>query len=267
MLEQAKELERLYWQNPDSEMEGWVFSLYTKAGAFDAARRFYVESRENFLDSVKIASGVGTCAYVLGYLKNDATLRKLALEDSASASYNDMLLGIWDAAIRDDRDELQLRVDELIERYEGDDGPEAVGKKIKRFLRLLPALEDPKHPQHQTATHYFRNYLGAVIVRWIWIEKFKMSKEDAIEFLGGKEADAIRHVLVCYLEGDAEKTRVAADAFINQDDARLEQCVLAKFISLKLATDSKEPAVPDLKPARVTSARAAVLARIAEKVK
>jgi hypothetical protein len=259
----AQELEKMYWQNPDSQMEDWVFLYYAKSGAFGAARRFYLESRENLLDPVGTSSGLGHYAYIVGYLENDAALREMALKDSASASYADMILHIWDAAIRDNRDELKEQVDGLIERYESKDGPMSRGARMKQFLPLLPALADAGDPRHQEAINYFGNDASWVMLRWIWIEKFKLSKEDAIAFLGGRETDAARHVLVCYLDGDAEKTVQASDELMHQSDAPVEQCILAEFLGDKLAK-IKEPDVPDSKPANASTARAAVLARLAE---
>ena len=264
LLDIAGELERLYWKNPDCEIEDWVFRSYAKAGAFNAARRFYVESRENLLDSVKTSNQLGHYAYLVGYLKNDAALREMALEDSRSGSGGDMQLHIWDAAIRDDRERLSRQVEEFIERYESDKGPKARGARLKGFLPLLPALANANDPKHKQAISYFGNDPDWVILRWLWIEKFKLSKDDAIAFLGGRETDAPRHVIICYLDGDAEKARSAAEALMHIAGTSAEQCILAKFLSMK---DAKEPDVPDLKPAGASSARAAVLARFAKKQK
>jgi hypothetical protein len=127
---------------------------------------------------------------------------------------------------------------------------------------LLPALADPKDAKHQQALTYFGSEPKWVILRWLWIEKFKLSTDDGITFLGGRETDAARHALVCYLEGDVEKTRTAVDQLMHHTDAAAEQCVLARFLSMKLSKDVKEPSVPDLRPKDAGSARAAVMARL-----
>jgi hypothetical protein len=261
-VEQAKELERLYWQNPDSGTEDIVFFHYAGGGALDAAKRFYMESRENLNDSVRTSNGLGHYAYLTGYFKHDATLCAMAMRDSASSSYQDMVLHIWDAATRDDRASLEKIAGELIERYEPDAGRKSTGRKLRDFLPLLPALADVKDPQHKTAIGYFRGDADFVILRWLWIEKFKLSKEDAIAFLGGRETDAARHVLVCRLDGDGESARKAADALMDQENIRAEQRVLARCVSMELAKDTPEPVVPDLKPAGAVSARTAVMARL-----
>lgn len=263
-LQTAETLEKLYWQNPDSKMEDWVFIYYIRAGAFQAARRFYMESRKNLLDPVRTSNGLGHYVYVLGYLENDAGLRAMALEDSASASYADMILHIWDAAIQDNRDELKEQVDGLIERYESTDGPMSRGARLKQFLPLLPALADSSDPQHQAAINYFGSDASWVVLRWIWIQKFKLSKEDTIAFLGGPETDPVRRVLICYLDGDAQKITPAFDDLNQRRGMSKDQIVLARFLSDQLAK-IKEPEVPDLKPANASSARMAVLARLAEK--
>jgi hypothetical protein len=266
-LEQAKELERLYWQNPDSGTEDIVFFNHVRAGTLNAARRFYLESRENLLDSVRTANGLGQYVYLCGYFKGDAKLCEMALEDSRSGSFGDMRLHLWDVAIRDDRTQLTTQVDELITRYESNEGPQSRGARLKSFLPLLPALSDPKDPQHKKAIHYFGNDVEWVDLRWLWVEKFKLPKEDAIAFLGGRETDAARHALVCYLDGDTEGAHSAADAAVDQENIPARIRVLARCVSMKLAKNAAEPVVADLKPAGATSARAAVFARLTEKQK
>jgi hypothetical protein len=262
LLEQAKELERLYWQNPDSGTEDVVFLHYAKAGALDAAKRFYLESRENLNDSVRTSNGLGHYAYLVGHFKGDAAFCEMAMEDSRSASYQDMVLHIWDAAVHDDRSALAKLADELIQRYEPEAGAKAAGPMLKHFLRLLPALANPNDPEHKAAIGYFRGEANWTILRWLWIEKFQLSKDDAIAFLGGRETDAARHVLVCYLDGDAAGARAATDALMDQENPRADVRVLARCVSMELAKDVPEPVVPDLKPADATSARAAVMARL-----
>jgi hypothetical protein len=267
-LDTARELERLYWQNPDCEMEDWVFLYYAKAGAFNAARRFYLESRENLLDSVKTSNALGHYAYLVGYLKNDASLREMALEDSRSASAADMQLHIWDAAIRDDREQLTEQVDELFERYDSEKGPKSRGARLQQFLPLLPALANADDPKHKQAIGHFGNDPDWVVLRWLWIAKLKLPKDEAIAFLGGRETDATRRVLVCYLDGNTQETWSAAEALMHQVGTSAEQCILAKFLSMKAGKDGKdatEPDVPDLKPVGASSARSAVLARLAQK--
>jgi hypothetical protein len=264
-LERAKELERLYWQNPDSATEDTVFFHYSCAGALDAAKRFYLESRENLNDSVRTSNGLGHYAWLVGYFKGDASLREMAMEDSASSSYQDMILHIWDAAIQDDRVELKKLTEEAIERYEPDASKKSVGRRLKEFLPLLPALSNAADPQHKKAIDFFHGEASWVVLRWLWIEKFKLSKDDAIAFLGGRETDPARHVLVCYFQGDAEGARSGTDALLDREDVRAELRVLARCVSMKMAKGVSEPSVPDLKPVDAVSARAAVLARLADK--
>ena len=267
LLDTARELERLYWQNPDCELEDWIFLYYAKAGAFNAARRFYLESRENLLDSVKTSNALGQYAYLVGYIKNDGSLRAMALEDSRSGSRSDMILHIWDAAIRDDRIELASQAEEMFRRYDQEDGPKSLSGKLKRFLPLLPALTDVNDPKHKQAVIFFGNDPGFVILRWLWIDKFKLSKDDAIAFLGGRETDATRRVMVSYLNGNVAETLSAAEALMHQSGTSAQACIVARYLGMKTAKNAAEPVVADLKPAGATSARAAVLARLAEKQK
>jgi hypothetical protein len=239
-----------------------VISYYSQAGAFPAARRFYLRARTNFLDTVAVSQGIGQSAFVLGYCLHDPQLRQLALEDSASASSGDMMLHIWDAALRNDRTALKEITEEMIERYEPKAGADSRARRLREFLPLLDALVDAAHPRHKEAIDHFGNYNGWVFLRWIWIEKFKLSKEDAIAFLGGREASPAVHPLVCALEQDVEGATKALDEMINKNDLPIPMMVLATYTCRKAAKQSLDTAVPDLMPRDATPTRSAVLARL-----
>ncbi len=264
-LAKAQELEKTYWRNTECGVENWVVHYYSHAGAFKAARRFYLQARENFLDTVAVAGGVGQSAFVLGYCLQDDKLRELALSDSACASYKDMTMHIWDAAIRNDRKKLKTVTGELIARYESTAGEESNGRRLRDFLPLLDALADPQNPRHKEAVDHFGHYGHWIFLRWIWVEKFKLSQEDAITFLGGREAGPALHALVCGLEDDAPGAKAVIDDMITQNKITAPLSVIASYVCRKAAKESVEADLPDLKPPGATSTRAAVLARLKAK--
>src|SRR5262249_12225605 len=103
----GQELERLYWENPDSGLEARVFRNYAVVGAFNSARRFYQQARGNILDPVTFSNGMGREVYMVGYCLNDERLRASALEDSNSGSASDMMMHLWEAAVMDRPKEMQ----------------------------------------------------------------------------------------------------------------------------------------------------------------
>jgi hypothetical protein len=192
----------------------------------------------------------------------DKQLQRLALKDSASGSGGDMMMHIWEAALRDDRTELKEITDEMIERYETKAGEESNGRRLRDFLPLLDALADSRHPRHKEAIDHFGNYNRWIFLRWIWIEKFKLSKEDAIAFLGGREAGPAVHVLVCGLDQDVAGAKQALDDMITKNNIPAPLSILASQTCRKLAKETLDAALPDLKPPGATSTRSAVLARL-----
>lgn len=257
----AQELERLYWQNPDGGFEDNVFNSYIHAGAFASARRFYGQSRSNILSPVAVSHGRGRTAFVMGCIFDDPELRRMAMEDSSSGSSSDMIMHIWDAAIRDDLDDLQENTQELIDRYETSSGPNSRGKRLMKFLALFPALKDPKHPSRREALTYFGKENQWIVLRWIWIEKFKLPPNDAITFLGGRENDAMRRVLVCYLEGNLSGAQEALKEYKRATDRAMDGFFLAHYVTHKLA---KEPEKPDqdLQPVDASTTRDLLAAKL-----
>ncbi len=257
----AKDMEKLYWQNPDGGFEDNVFNSYLYAGAYASARRFYRQSRANSLNPVAISHGRGRAAFVMGYVFDDPELRRMAMEDSSSGSSSDMLMHIWDAAIRDNTDDLQEHTQELVDRYETSSGANTRGKRLMKFLALLPALKDPKHPSRREALSYFGKEAQWIVLRWIWIEKFKIPSNDAITFLGGRENDPLRRALICYLEGNLSGVQEALKEYGWGTRHPVDTLFLAHYLAHKLA---KEPEKPDqdLRPTNAKTTRDLLAAKL-----
>lgn len=261
-LEKAMELEKTYWQNTDCDVEDWVLHYYCQAGAFPAARRFYLQARHNFTDSVRVSNGPGRTAFVLGYCLDDRDLRECALEDSRSYSSADLVMHIWEAAIQDNRERLGRLADEHIQRYESQSGENSRCRVLKRFLPLLPALGDPNHPRRAEALRHFGKDNRWIVLCWIWIEKFKLPQNDAIVFLCGETNRADLRPLICALKNDARGARECLGEMIEQNALRTPLSVLASFVCRKTAGEPVNVRVPDLKPPGTKSTRDAVLERL-----
>ena len=257
----AQILEGLYWQDIESGLEETIFNHYMMADAYKSARRFFMQTRPYIIDPILVSNRRGGIAFILGYLSNDEELRVAALKAGRSGSEWDLILQIWDAAIREDAMAMKRTASDLVERYETRSGPKSRGRRLVEFVPLLPALKDPKHPRRAEALEFFADGVQWVTLRWIWTTQYKMPKEDAIALLGGRETDAFRHVVVCCLEGDASAAKEALREY-SKPRRVTEQHTIANYLVRQLEGKTFGKPETDLKPAEVTSTREAVLARL-----
>lgn len=246
-LLRAQQYERMYWQNPDAGLQNWIIYNYLYAGAFKSARRFYSQARENFEDPVGFSNGGGMYLFMLGYCQNDPKLLEQVLEDSNSGSFDDMIMHIWDAAIRDDANQLRAATRELVERYETDKASNSEGKQLLKFLPLLPALRDPTHPQRRQALEFFGKIGSWTTLRLIWIEKFKIPTADAIVLLGGRENNGVTRVIIAYLEKDRARAVQEFSQLVAKGDTRSEMKILSVCLLDRLEPHALQD--KDLKPA------------------
>ncbi|MBI3853774.1 MAG: hypothetical protein HY298_26325 [Verrucomicrobia bacterium] len=261
-FERAQEVEKIYWRNPDSGLEDRVFRNYVVAGAFESARRFYTQARRNLIDPVSFSNNMGKTAYVTGYCLKDPAMRKMALDDSASGSFSDMTMHVWDAAVQDNSNELEQGVRDLIERYESNKGSDSAAKRLMKFLPLLPAVRDPNNRAHEEALRHFGKDDSWVVLRWIWIEKFKLKTNDAVTFLGGRESGLFQHVLICYLDQNKPAMLDALNQFFASRTYIDEKSALGNFLYYKLLNETSSHKDIDLKPANSLSLREAVLSKL-----
>jgi hypothetical protein len=252
-FERAQTFEKMFWEHPESELEDRVFRNYAMAGAFKSAQRFYKQARPYLKDrsAIAISHGLGSNAYMLGYLLNDAEMRKAALQDSESGSYSDMLLHIFEDTVAGNFKTLQGDVDDLVERYSNGD-PDDQGVRLQKFMPLLPALRDVKHPKHAEALRYFAGVEAWTMFRWICIEQFKLPKEDAIRLLGGNDGTVLQRALVAYLEKDRGAMLTHVNEFFRRGEID-EYSILLQTLFDRLAAHSFTRDEPDLKPKNVVS--------------
>jgi hypothetical protein len=265
-LQRGEEFEKLYWKNPDCGMEDRVIRDYAAAGAFKSVKRFYVQSRTNIIDPVEFSNRGGLMGFVIAYLLKDQEMRRMVLEDSSSASFNDMCLHIWDAALEDNSKVLRQNVQELIDRYETQKGPDSRGRRLLAFLPLLPALRDPQHSDHQKALGYFGRDDSWLMLRWFWIEKFHLNIQDAVTFLGGRETDRARRVLICYLDRDVQALGDSLNQF-NASRNRIDEfTILFVYLYRQLHPSGNIEESLDLKPTDSRSVRQLVISKLKKSV-
>lgn len=250
----GQEMERLYWRAPESGIESQVMMNYLYAGAYDSAVRYYKQFRRNLTDPVQFSQEIGKSAWVLGYITGNKDVRRMALEDSRSGSGADMTLNMWEAAANDDSDALKQQIDERILRYDAGRGPDSLGERLARFMPLLPALREPKHPQRDAALDYFGQGETAMLLRWIWINEYKLPTEDAIRLLGGRQTtNYLSRVMVCSLEKERKKLDEAVTVLEEKGVWRGEDMTIARHLMFQLDKDRKAPADADLRPAGARS--------------
>jgi hypothetical protein len=254
----AQAYERLYWQNPDSGLEGRTLFNYVMFGAYDSVRRFYNEIRSNLQDPVGFSSGSGLELFTLGLALDDSELRRKVLEDSTSGSKSDMLMHVWEAAMRDNPAEIESAAKELVERYEQEQGVNSMGRRLLKFLPLLPAMKDPKHASRKEAIEFFGREDGWTILRFIWIEKYKIPVTDAVVFLSGRENSTFNQLLIAYLEKNREKALDALNALNSNQNSNNEYRVLGSCLYQKLHPDAHPYKDKDLKPPGAMTIRQAV---------
>jgi hypothetical protein len=170
-----------------------------------------------------------------------------------------MVTAILNYAAHDQIGKMSDQTDELIERYEQDEGPLSAGRVLKSFVPLLDALKDPQAPRRGEALDHFAKSDNWVTLRWIWIQKYKLSTDDAIRFLGGKETDAYRRVLVLYLQKNQSAIGAAHQAYIEGHSFKGMGRVLASWLARDLCQAKGSIEEVDLRPANAKSVRQAVL--------
>ena len=258
--------EKLFWRNPDSGLEQDILNGYIFSGAWKSAKRFYKQARDTVSRNVGFSNFVSPQMWMLGFLEGDEDLMNLALEDD-TGSYFSMMTTVWHSTSHDQFKKVEQQLSALVERYESEQGPRSVGRTMKGFLPLLPALKDAKHSQHEEALDYFGKSDTAVIFRWILIQKYKLSAPDAIRFLGGKETDRLRRVLLLYLENErGQSIRDALTDYIqNNSGNKGAGRPLASWAAGQTKNRPKEIEEldeKDLKPAGAQSIRHAVLEKL-----
>ncbi|MBN8245803.1 MAG: hypothetical protein J0L84_00005 [Verrucomicrobia bacterium] len=242
----AQDAERLYWKNTDSGLEETVFDAYALSGFPGEARRFYFRVRAHLGDPVKVSNNIGEKAWLLGLALDDPKLRKAALADGASGSASDLQTQAWDAAARGDVEAFSNAVRGRLERY-----PDTSGRyrweRILQFAELVPALAKPDHPDRQKALDYFGRDADATMLRWIWIQRYRLPPGDAIRFLGGRDPDAVRKVFVRVLENDLPAAN-AAVAELQQSPAGRGAYALVAIHARNRLLGAPQELTPDLMP-------------------
>ena len=248
--ERAKAYESIFWQNPDSNLEQDILNGYITGGAWKSAKRFYTQARDVLSRDVGFSNWLTPQIWMLGFLTKDEDLMQLALEDSNTGSYAAMMTAVWHYTSHDELEKAERQLTELIDRYEPEQGPQSQGRMMKAFIPMIHALKDTKDPQHEVALDYLGKSQNGVILRWILIQKLKLSNEEAIRLLGGKETDRLRRLMVLYLQNENED--LLKNAFLDYLGSHRQQrwgtshsqlgCGTAAKTSLNIQTGRPETA-------------------------
>jgi hypothetical protein len=259
--ERARALEQLFWQNPDCSLEERIITGYIAGGDFNSAKRFYRQIRKIIDFDVGFSNNSGQQLWMIGFLQGDEDLMKTVLADCDTGSYIAMLTAYWNCAAHEDYPGMTEQADAIVDRYESDQGPQSTGRLLKGFLPLIPALKDKNDPGHQQALDYFGKAKTGLVLRSILILKYKLSTEDAISFLGGRETDLYRRLLILYLLNDPVQYKEAYLEF-NRNTSSDAAWVIAAWFRAKLLNEPDSPAETNLKIPDVKTIKSAVLERL-----
>ena len=256
-FESGRRLEKAFWERPGSDMPFQdIFADYLRAHAYESAKRFYAEA-EPFLDErVGFSNQIGPRRFALAMLDNDREAMREALEASATGSAADIVMNMMFALSQNDDKTLERMTDAFHERYPDADPAKDMALKLKGFLALLPAFKNPENPDHGKALDYFGKYNQWPTLQWMYLQKAKLSAEDGVRFLGGKDTDPERRMMVAYLLKDKAlfaKTYDDFDASVRNDPHGDKHWQNMAFVILHwLRNDLLEVPVPagqtDLKP-------------------
>ena len=149
-----------------------------------------------------------------------------------------------------------------------------MASRLVNFLPLLPALRSANDPSRQEALDYWEGDPRWLILGFIWIDKYRLEKQDAERMLGkepegsfrdtvlrdiGVEGENIfRDFLLSYLKKDAVKALHNFNELMNAGNVRTEEVVLAACLYNRLEPLAPPHEEPDLKPAEVTSLKQVV---------
>jgi hypothetical protein len=199
-FERAQIMEKLFWDAPGTHIEEWIYYDYIASHAFTSARRFYDQLTRAMQNPIFYAGGLGSMRHFEALLDNDRPAMLSALADCESGSYDHMHMLIRDAIHQEDDKGLERMINEMRLRYPTSD-PKLL-ENMRGFLPLLPALRATNHVDRARALDYFANKSGWAVLQWILIQKYRLSTEEAVRFLGGDDTDVTRRGLICYLRKD-----------------------------------------------------------------
>lgn len=247
-MQRGLEFERMFWESGTAQTYVLAYENYLLAKAYDSARRFYRQLTEVVQEPIAFSNQLGMERFVQAFLEGDKAGMEKALEDSASGSASHMMMLAWHAVIRNDTKALAEQLDETISRYRSRSGPDAADQRMKRFVPLIPALQDPKHPDHATALDYFVTDGTWAVMQWFMIKSYGLSTEDAIRFLGGEQTDLMRQAFLLYLKKDKALFKTAFERLQNNGLSTKSRFVLLGFMANELLEESIPAEQPDLRP-------------------
>lgn len=192
----AQALERAHWSTGLGIAPKAVFLNYVRANAPGSAFRFYDRWHEAAVDSGDAKSRFASAVFALAVLQADAPrAHALRKESGVEATWTEALLGEDAAAAR-------KALDAQLEKF-----PNAIAAPAFRalrddFLPLLPALKDPKNPDHAKALDAFPKSDLLLLEQWVVYARAHLSPVEAVRFFTAPEMTGDRLMVVAALQGD-----------------------------------------------------------------
>src|SRR3989442_9704902 len=95
-------------------------------------------------------------------------------------------------------------------------------------------------------------------MQWFLIKRYRLSKDDAVRFLGGDGTDLLRQSMVHYLKQDKESFRESFEKLKNQESFAKSRFALITYLRNDLLAVPVPKDQPDLKPPGVETIAQAV---------
>jgi thiol-disulfide isomerase/thioredoxin len=242
-FEYARRLEELGWQNLTAVEEAEIFCRYVGAHAYDAARRFYDAIVPFVSDTVAFSNNGAPGRFLFAWWELDDAGMRRAMADGATYSWRDLSTQVAYALHSGKLDEAERLISAIIERYGDNKGTLA---KFRAWLPLVPALKDPKHPDHDKAISSFAvSDYGWVPTQFMLARDAKLTNEEAVRFFDRPQASVHAKMIIAWLQGD----KGAFEREYPKGSAgNGAMAVLAELMRNDLLETAPRADVPDIKP-------------------
>ncbi|MEA3213381.1 MAG: hypothetical protein QOE70_6438 [Chthoniobacter sp.] len=192
----AQALERAHWSTGLGIAPKVVFLNYVRANAVTSAFRFYDRWSETAIDKGDERSRLATAAFTLAALQSDTVRAQTLLKDVHPHA------AITAALLNEDLGGATKAIAAYLKKF-----PKAMATPAYESLRddvfpLIPALKDPKHPDHARALETFPKEDFLLFDQWVIYSRAHLSPADAIRFFSTSEMTGERALVVAALKGD-----------------------------------------------------------------
>jgi hypothetical protein len=257
----AQALERLHWQSGLAIAPQTVFLQYVRAQAFTSANRFYNRWQEAMPDRQRFQETLGPANFALAVLQNNEERAQAALRDCAPSMSGEVEIAA--AFLSKTPEDAAKPIDAWVGRF-----PKAPGapryQKLRDYISLIPALNDPKDPRHEQAlTDYPKTSATFLLPQWALLARAHLPPAEAVRFFDDGTGQGERALIIAALKGDrpafeslyasvAGPPAIASDVRLTPNESRRTEgsrgvlCAWLRNLLLKTPPPKTEP---DLMPA------------------